>query len=62
MRRYLVTFTFLTKGEQRTWAPSIADIQGGFWVNRDLVFTKGSTAKYWIPAAALVMVEAVGDV
>ncbi len=27
----------------------LSDLQGGFWINKDYEFTKGSDCKYWIP-------------
>ncbi len=32
---------------------------GGFWIDEDLHFTKGSDCKYWIPPSQILYIEKV---
>lgn len=37
--------------------PSIADVQSGFWVNKEYKFTRGEDALVWIPPASIIYVR-----
>ncbi len=32
---------------------------GGFWIDKDLKFTKGSECKYWIPPSQILYIEKI---
>lgn len=54
-------FTSIWDSEMRVVdIPSISDITDkGFWLDKNFRFTKTSSAKYWIPASQVLMVEKV---
>jgi hypothetical protein len=41
------------------YVESIFDVMEGFWLNRELIFTKASNCRYWIPPSRILYVEKV---
>lgn len=64
MSKYYVWYKFYDRyadmtRKQFVVADAIWDVEGGFWINDQNQFTKGSDAAWWIPPSAILIVEKV---
>ncbi len=45
------------KPHEVTHDSGLHDFAGGFWIDDDLKFVKGSAARYWIPPSQILYIE-----